>query len=115
MQTEENKKIMAKNIKRYMEAKGVTNQQLCEALDFKYTTFLDWIKGVTYPRIGKIEAMADYFGIQKSDLIEEKEPANTDDGLTESQRKLIEFAKTLDEVQAGKVLQLMQSILAFDE
>lgn len=72
MQTEENKKIMARNIKRYMEAKGVTNQQLCEALDFKYTTFLDWIKGVTYPRIGKIEAMADYFGIQKSDLIEEK-------------------------------------------
>ena len=72
MQTEENKKIMAKNIKRYMEAKGVTNQQLCEALDFKYTTFLDWIKGITYPRIGKIEAMADYFGIQKSDLIEEK-------------------------------------------
>ena len=115
MQTEENKKIMAKNIKRYMEAKGVTNQQLCEALDFKYTTFLDWIKGVTYPRIGKIEAMADYFGIQKSDLIEEKEPATEDDGLSESQRKLIEFAKTLDEVQAGKVLQLMQSILAFDE
>lgn len=115
MQTEENKKIMAKNIKRYMEAKGVTNQQLCEALDFKYTTFLDWIKGVTYPRIGKIEAMADYFGIQKSDLIEDKEPVTIGDGLTESQRKLIEFAKSLDEVQAGKVLQLMQSILAFDD
>ena len=72
MQTEENKKIMARNIKRHMEQKGVTNQQLCDALDFKYTTFLDWVKGVTYPRIGKIEAMADYFGILKSDLIEEK-------------------------------------------
>lgn len=72
MQTEENKKIMARNIKRYMEQKGVTNQRLCEDLGFKYTTFLDWIKAVTYPRIGKIEAMADYFGIQKSDLIEEK-------------------------------------------
>lgn len=72
MQTEENKKIMARNIKRYMEQKGVTNQQLCEDLGFKYTTFIDWIKAVTYPRIGKIEAMADYFGILKSDLIEEK-------------------------------------------
>ena len=72
MQTEENKKIMSRNIKRYMEQKGVTNQQLCEDLGFKYTTFLDWIKAVTYPRIGKIEAMADYFGILKSDLIEEK-------------------------------------------
>ena len=72
MQTEENKKIMARNIKRHMDQKGVTNQQLCDALGFKYTTFLDWVKGVTYPRIGKIEAMADYFGILKSDLIEEK-------------------------------------------
>ena len=52
--------------------KGVTNQQLCDALDFKYTTFMDWIKGVTYPRIGKVEAMANYFGCEKSDLIEEK-------------------------------------------
>ena len=72
MNTERNKEIMADNIKRYMKMKGVTNQQLCDALDFKYTTFMDWIKGVTYPRIGKVEAMANYFGCEKSDLIEEK-------------------------------------------
>jgi transcriptional regulator with XRE-family HTH domain len=72
MQTEENKKIMARNIKRYMEQKGVTKQQICEDLGFKYTTFVDWLKANTYPRIGKIEAMADYFGILKSDLIERK-------------------------------------------
>lgn len=68
----ENKKIMANNIKKYMEIKGVTNQQICDALGFKYTTFMDWIKGVTYPRIGKVEAMANYFGCAKSDLIEDK-------------------------------------------
>ncbi len=72
MDDNRNKQIMASNIKRYMEMKGVTNQQLCDALDFKYTTFMDWIKGVTYPRIGKVEAMANYFGCEKSDLIEEK-------------------------------------------
>ena len=72
MSDSRNKQIMASNIKRYMEIKGVTNQQLCDALDFKYTTFMDWIKGVTYPRIGKVEAMANYFGCEKSDLIEEK-------------------------------------------
>ncbi len=67
-----NKETMAANIKRYMEQKGVTNQQLCDDLNLKYTTFMDWIKGVTYPRIGKIEAMANYFGVLKSDLIEDK-------------------------------------------
>lgn len=77
MHTKENKQVMARNIRAYMERKGVTNQQLCEDLGFKYTTFIDWIKGVTYPRIGKIEAMANYFGIQKSDLIEEKTVDNS--------------------------------------
>lgn len=72
MTVEDSRRIMSQNIKRYMERKGVTNQQLCADLDFKYTTFLDWIKGVTYPRIGKIEAMANYFGCEKSDLIEDK-------------------------------------------
>lgn len=72
MNTDASKEIMARNIKRYMDSRGISNQKLCEDLGFKYTTFMDWIKGVTYPRIGKIEAMADYFGIQKSDLIEEK-------------------------------------------
>ena len=115
MQTEENKKIMARNIKRYMEQKGVTNQQLCEDLGFKYTTFVDWIKAVTYPRIGKIEAMADYFGIMKSDLIEEKEKPVIDDGLSDSQRKLIEFAKTVPEDKAAMILRVMQSIVEADE
>lgn len=77
MHTAENKQVMAANIRRYMDRKGVNNQQLCEDLGFKYTTFMDWIKGVTYPRIGKIEAMANYFGIQKSDLIEEKSIDNS--------------------------------------
>ena len=69
---DDNKRIMAQNIKDYMRRKGVTNQQLCDDLGFKYTTFMDWIKGVTYPRIGKVEAMANYFGCEKSDLIEDK-------------------------------------------
>lgn len=95
MQTEENKKIMANNIKRYMEQKGVTNQQLCEDLGFKYTTFLDWVKAVTYPRIGKIEAMADYFGILKSDLIEEK----VEDAINDRPEEMAElhFEMIMDE------------------
>ena len=72
MSSEESKKIMAENIKYYMNKKGVNNQQICDALNLKYTTFMDWIKGVTYPRIGKVEAMAKYFGVLKSDLIERK-------------------------------------------
>ena len=110
MNIEENKRIMANNIKRYMEKKGVTNQQLCDALDFKYTTFMDWIKGVTYPRIGKVEAMANYFGCEKSDLIEEKNPTEEDDGISKEKLELIESIKKLPEDKIQLLLQVAKSI-----
>lgn len=69
-----NKEIMAQNILRYLEYKRVSRKDLCNALGIKYTTFQDWIHGKTYPRIDKIELMANYFGCQKKDLVEEFKP-----------------------------------------
>lgn len=69
--TLDNKEIMAKNIKRLMKIHDKTRSELCEALGVKYTTLTDWINGNTYPRIDKIELMANYFGVNKSDLVED--------------------------------------------
>ena len=66
-----NKEIMAKNILYYMDKHHKTRNEMCEALGVKYTTFTDWVKGNSYPRIDKIELMANYFGISKADLVEE--------------------------------------------
>lgn len=66
-----NKEIMAKNIKRLMELRGKDRNDVCKDLGFKYTTFTDWINAKTYPRIDKIEMMANYFGVSKADLVEE--------------------------------------------
>ncbi len=65
-----NKKIMAENICYYMNKYGKTRNEMCDALGVKYTTFTDWVKGNTYPRIDKIELMANYFGVTKADLVE---------------------------------------------
>ena len=66
-----NKEIMAKNIRYYMDKYDKTRQEMCDALGVKYTTFTDWVKGNSYPRIDKIEMMANYFGISKADLVED--------------------------------------------
>ena len=80
----ENKKIFANNLSFYMEQKGVDRNTLCADLDLKYTTVRDWLKGITYPRIGKIELLANYFNINKSDLIENKiSTAQPSDSLLE--------------------------------
>lgn len=115
MNAEENKRIMAQNIKRFMERKGVSNQQLCDDLGFKYTTFMDWIKAVTYPRIGKVEAMANYFGCEKSDLIEDKKGKPTEyDGLSDNKKALIDFAKAVPDDKAAMILKVIRSIVEDD-
>ena len=73
-----NKEIMAKNIQYYMDKYGKTRQEMCEALGVKYTTFTDWVKGNSYPRIDKIELMANYFGISKADLVEDHKDLSDD-------------------------------------
>ena len=65
-----NKKIFARNLSYYVERCGKTQKELAELVGVAYTTFNDWKRGRKYPRIDKIEKLADYFGIQKSDLIE---------------------------------------------
>jgi len=67
-----NKEILSKNLKYYIERSGKDRRELADTWGFPYSTVTDWINGKKYPRIDRIEIMADYFGILKSDLIEEK-------------------------------------------
>ncbi|MGF0055828.1 helix-turn-helix domain-containing protein [Peptoniphilaceae bacterium SGI.097] len=77
----ENKEIFSKNLLSLMKKHGVSRNKLCDDLGFKYMTVSDWINAKTYPRINKIEMLADYFHVNKSDIIEEKNPSkkNTED------------------------------------
>lgn len=74
-----NKETMSKNLKYYIALSGKDRRELAEIWGFPYSTITDWINGKKYPRIDRIEVMADYFGILKSDLIEER---------TEEQREM---------------------------
>ena len=67
-----NKETMAKNLKYYIEKSGKDRKELAEIWGFPYSTITEWINGKKYPRIDRIEVMAEYFGILKSDLIEER-------------------------------------------
>lgn len=67
-----NKAVMAKNLTHYIEKSGKSQKELAELVGVATSTFNNWVKGHKYPRIDKIEMLADYFGILKSDLIEEK-------------------------------------------
>ena len=106
-----NKAILSKNLRYYIDKSGKDRRELAETWGFPYSTVTDWINGKKYPRIDRIEIMADYFGILKSDLIEEKEkPTVQDDELSKELTELIDCIKKLPEDKIQMLLQVARSI-----
>lgn len=71
-----NKEVFAKNLSYYVQRSGKDQKVIAENLGIAPSTFNEWVKGKKYPRIDKIEMLANYFGILKSDLIEDKSIEN---------------------------------------
>lgn len=80
----ENKDILSKNLRKYISMSGKDRKEIARALNIPYSTLTDWVNANKYPRIDNIEKMADYFGVSKSDLIEDFEQKQKDnDALTD--------------------------------
>lgn len=73
-----NKEIFSKNLKNHMATNGKDRKRIAADLNIAYSTLTDWVNGKKFPRIEKVEMLADYFGISKSDLIEDFEEVKKD-------------------------------------
>ena len=72
-----NKDVFAKNLKYYMDKTGKTRNDIAKITNVPYSTVASWCNALYYPRIDKIEMLANYFNILKSDLVENKEKKDT--------------------------------------
>lgn len=66
------RQIFSANLNYYMELTKKSRDDICRALNIPYMTVSDWCRGFKYPRMDKIEKLANLFGIKMIDLIEEK-------------------------------------------
>ncbi|MBW7636448.1 helix-turn-helix domain-containing protein [Bacillus licheniformis] len=73
--TQKLKEIMANNLKKQLKRKGISQTMMARDLNIPEMTVSNWVKGKTYPRPDKIQLMADYFGITRTQLTEEA-PSN---------------------------------------
>lgn len=108
-----NKEVMAKNIRKQLESRGLNVKDFAARMDFKYSTVLDWVNAKTYPRIDKIELMANYFGIEKADLIEENNQLHTTSeetiDLSNLREKVVMFdGKSLSDDDVKKIEQIIR-------
>lgn len=69
------REILGENIEKLITKKGIDQKILAEKIGVSGATISNWVKGLKYPRIDKIQDLADYFNVKHSDLVEEK-PSN---------------------------------------
>ena len=68
----EQKKIFSKNLNYYLSKANQTQREVADAISVSPQTFNTWCQGIALPRMGKVQRLADYFHIEKSDLIDER-------------------------------------------
>lgn len=93
MSDELQKKIFAKNLRHYLDRENKTQKEVADAIGVSPQTFNTWLQMVALPRMGKVQALADYFGINKSDLLEEKGTQEEDNSyyIDEEAKELAQF------------------------
>lgn len=77
MSEEKYKTVFSKNLNRLMNEKGISQTDIIRDLKINKSTISTWCNGSRLPRMDKVQMIADYLGVYKSDLIEDKSQIET--------------------------------------
>lgn len=103
------KRIFTKQLKYYMDLNNKTQTDLMNDLGLSSSTVSSWCTGLKLPRMGKIQMLADYFGIEKSDLIEDRKLRSS--MPTEAPRRINVYGR----IPAGIPLEAVTYIIDWEE
>ena len=103
----ENKKIFAKNLKRYMNLHNKTQKEVAAAIGVTSGTFCDWMKERAYPRADKMQALVAYFGIQVSDLTDDTTISR--DYISEEDQDILDLFHEVPEEKRELVLSMIRA------
>lgn len=70
MSEQEQRRIFCENLNRIINERSLAQVDIAHAIHVSPQTFNTWTTGKAIPRMGKLQALADYFKVPKSALIE---------------------------------------------
>lgn len=104
-----NKEIFSRNLNRYLRLSGKTQKEVAAAVKISTSTFCDWVKGRAYPRMDKVQLLAEYFGIRKSDLVEDVNI--TSETISNKEQQILDMFYKVPEEKREFVLSLIQAAI----
>lgn len=92
------KMIFTNNLNHYIAQSKLTQKKIAESIGVSPQTLNTWCQGIAIPRMKKIQALADFFKINKSDLIEDRNSFSVPaDGYTKEELELISVYRSLND------------------
>ena len=110
-----NREVFSKNLSYYIEVSRRDQKEIAKAIGVAPSTFNEWTKGKKYPRIDKIEMLANYFGILKSDLIEDtktKKDISYTISVTKQEQMLLDLFRQVPESKQEMAIQMIRVALS---
>lgn len=104
-----NREVFSRNLRRYVALSGKKNKDAAEAAGVSTGTFADWTKGRSHPRMDKVQLLADYFGIKKSDLLEDKPVAS--DSVSNAEQEVLDLFHKVPKEKRELVLSMIRAAI----
>lgn len=110
------KKIFSKNLRYYMELNQKEQIDIINDLGFNKSYVSTWCNGTRLPRMDKVDALAKYFGINRSDLIEERKNNTSISSFIQCQTKdektLVLSYRELNNINKKKCMVYSKNLLS---
>ena len=103
-------RIISQNLKRLAYESGKTQAEISRELKINKSSLSMWMNGERIPRMSKIDMLCNYFGVNRSDIMDEKQPISSISSyypLTEDEKMVLLRYRLADEVTRSNIKKLL--------
>ncbi len=107
--------IFTRNLNRLLSERNLMQLEVAKSIGVSAQTFNTWCRGVALPRMDKIQRLADYFRINKSELIDEHYASNEDTSITDEEQALLELFRSLNAIGKRKAIESLEDLTQIEK
>lgn len=104
-----NKEIFIRNLKRQLEVSGKTKGEVAKTIGVSTGNFADWLAGRSYPRMDKVQRLAEFFGVQMSNLVDDVNFAK--ESVSEKDQKVLDLFHEVPLNRRDAAIEMIESVL----
>lgn len=105
-----NKEVFSRNLLRLIKMSGKTQVEVAKYVKVSQGTISDWSSGRSYPRMDKVQLLAEYFGVNKSDLVEDVYVAK--ETVLEEDQEVLDLLHKVPKAKRSEAIALCKAVLS---